>query len=99
VSGTEAIVYQKINSYAQRIKTEIEALLLEKRITGHVSTCGSFIYLIHSGIENVTNVRNKMRENKELACLVAIGAICNGDYLTPAHSNNDLCCVFRCGHN
>ena len=81
-------VYQRLNSYAQRIKTEIEAYLADKRITGYVSTAGSFIYLIHFGIKHMTNVRDKIRENKELAWQFAIGAICNGVYLTPAHSNN-----------
>jgi glutamate-1-semialdehyde 2,1-aminomutase len=81
-------VYEKINGYAQRIKAEIEALLLDMRIVGHVSAAGSFIYLIHFGIESMTNVRDAMRENKELAWQFAIGAICSGIYLTPVHSNN-----------
>lgn len=81
-------LYQRINSGAERIKAEVEETLREMRVMGHVSVAGSFMYLIHFGIEDMANVRDKMREDKELAWQFGLGLICDGIYLVPAHSSN-----------
>jgi glutamate-1-semialdehyde 2,1-aminomutase len=81
-------LYQGINSNAERIKTEIEKTLEEMQVTGRVSVAGSFMYLIHFGIEEMANLRDNVRENKELGWQFGLGAICDGIYLMPAHSCN-----------
>jgi len=81
-------LYQRINSNAKRIKTEIENVLADMRITGFVSVAGSFMYLIHFGVEDITNLRDTTREDKELAWQFALGSICDGIYLMPTHSCN-----------
>ena len=81
-------VYQRLNSYAQTIKTEIEEALEGMNIVGHVSVAGSFMYLIHFGIKEMTNVRDKLREDIQLTTQFGLGSICDGIYLLPAHSCN-----------
>lgn len=84
----KAEVYQRLNSNAQRIKTEIEGTLEEMDVMGHVAVAGSFMYLIHFGLKGMTNVQDKFRENTQLACQFGLGSICGGIYLVPAHSCN-----------
>lgn len=80
--------YDRMNGFAMRIKNEIEAFLRDDQVKGHVSVAGSFMYLIHFGVEDVANVRDKMQGNKELAWEFGLRSICNGVYMVPAHSSN-----------
>jgi glutamate-1-semialdehyde aminotransferase len=77
-----------MNGFALRIKNEIDAFLRDEHVKGHVSVAGSFMYLIHFGIEDITNVRDKMWENKKLASEFGLRSICNGVYMVPTHSSN-----------
>jgi glutamate-1-semialdehyde 2,1-aminomutase len=81
-------VYQRLNNNAQRIKKEIEGTLEEMGIAGYVAAAGSFMYLIHFGLKQMTNVRDKSRENTRLALQFGLGSICDGIYFVPAHSCN-----------
>jgi len=81
-------VYEKLNTFAQRIKAEIDGTLRDEGVVGHVSVAGSFMYLIHFGINDITNVRDKMQEDGELAWHFGLGLVCEGVYLVPAHSSN-----------
>lgn len=80
--------YDGMNGFALRIKNEIDAFLRDEHVKGHVSVAGSFMYLIHFGIEDITNVRDKMWENKKLASEFGLCSICNGVYMVPTHSSN-----------
>jgi glutamate-1-semialdehyde 2,1-aminomutase len=93
-AGTETLkqlkpeLYEKIGNSARLIKTEIEKTLADEHIQGCVSAAGSLLYLIHFGIEDLTNIRDRRKEHRELVWQFGLGSICQGVYFVPSRSSN-----------
>ena len=81
-------LYEKIGNFAKQVKIEIEKTLADQHIKGCVSNAGSFLYLIHFGVDELTNFRDLKSEDRELVSQFGLGSICKGVYFVPSRSAN-----------